>query len=113
MDVITSGNNVTVIWRGNNIHQRGTASADLIGDIWWINRVLVQPPEARRKGIGSLMLTELIQAVSRQGGALKVCPGGYYQDKEDQFKFYEKNGFVRDGNEGSMIYRRTYDQVCC
>lgn len=102
MRVIESETHVTVLWQGNNVQERGTASADRIGDTWWINRVLVQPLKARRRGIGSRLLQELIQAVGRQGGPLKVFPDGYDQDRESQFRFYEKNGFVREGEE--MIY---------
>jgi predicted GNAT family N-acyltransferase len=85
---------------------KAIASADFIGPHWWIGRVLVDPENRRGEGVGSKMLTALIQAVVEQGGTeIHVTPGGYSADSVRQTRFYERHGFVREGEEGLLVWR--------
>jgi hypothetical protein len=91
----------SVQWSGEQFH-RGTAEAEQIAtlpeDWWWVNRVLVQPPEARCNGAGSELVRQLSIAAHESGCRhLVVCPGGYVnteREKRRQIAFYEKNGFA-------------------
>lgn len=102
-EIITT-EHISIIWNGNTLYERGTASADNQGHYWYINRVIVQPESNRSKGIGSEMLQRLIKAVKSQNGKeIQVTPGGYNVDPEKQIKFYEKAGFKRQKNCYSLI----------
>ena len=86
---------------------RAVASADNMGDFWWISRVLVEPRSQRGQGVGSEMLQLIQQAVVRQGCTeLRVCPGGYDNDTERQFRFYQKLGFQTFPDEPEMLFWR-------
>lgn len=98
---------------------QGSASADLVpcadltsslgkyGDYcWWIARVYVRPNN-RGKGLGSLLMAKLIQAVAqREERLVVVAPGGYVEKsgKARQMAFYRQNGFVDvEGEEGLLM----------
>jgi GNAT superfamily N-acetyltransferase len=73
---------------------RAVAEASLVGDSWWVSRVLVQPSSARGKGLGGQLLEELKKAVAEMGGTrLLVTPGGYSNEWKRQHKFYRAHGF--------------------
>lgn len=81
--------------------KRSTAEASLIGDQWWVNRVIVNPASKRDSGIGTSLLTKLKELVKENGGkALLVSPGGYDSDLTLQERFYAKNGFVETDDKG-------------
>lgn len=70
------------------------AQADNINGTWWISRVNVNQLQ-RNKGIGSLLLNNLIKEILKLGDfKIVVCPGGYNENIEQQYNFYIKNGFV-------------------
>jgi GNAT superfamily N-acetyltransferase len=73
---------------------RAVAEANLVGTDWWVSRVLVQPPNARGKGLGGRLLEKLKRAERDTGGTrLLVTPGGYSNEWERQDKFYRAHGF--------------------
>lgn len=73
---------------------RALAAADLVGDYWWVSRVIVRLPGNRGRGLGSLVLTRLLQEIQGQPcKRVHVSPGGYHDDTEKQRAFYLKNGF--------------------
>jgi GNAT superfamily N-acetyltransferase len=92
---------VTISWAGKGL-DRGCAEAEQLPGLpeewWWVNRVLVQPPQCRSAGIGSELIRQISIAAHDLGCKhLVVCPGGYSQtprDKKRQIAFYERNGFV-------------------
>lgn len=96
---------VCILWRGEGVRDTGTAEADDLGDgVWWVARVLVQPPKNRGRGIG----TELVRRMQREvvGFGCKkliVAPGGYDEDHERQRGFYLHCGFVQDEKD-SMVW---------
>lgn len=73
---------------------RALASADFVGDHWWVSRVLVRLPGNRGKGLGSQVLGRLLQEIAKHP-CTRVCvsPGGYDEDPR-QRAFYLKHGFV-------------------
>lgn len=72
----------------------GTASASLVGDEWWVDRVFVQPTYRGRRGVGRKLVTKLKELVSERGGEkILVSPGGYGEDPRVQLAFYEAMGF--------------------
>jgi GNAT superfamily N-acetyltransferase len=83
-----------------DVFARGTVSADLIYPekrIWWISRAIIQPEKYRNQGIGSLLLKNVIEAITQLNGSeIHVTPGGYAQNTKEQYHFYEKNGFILD-----------------
>lgn len=103
--LIETPQNVSVLHHEGGL--RAVASADNVGDHWWVNRVLVDPPARRGSGVGTQMVKELLEAVTRQGcKELHVCPGGYDGKTKLQFKFYLKLGFTRiKGEPGLLIWR--------
>jgi len=72
---------------------RALASADLVGDRWWVSRVIVRKVENRGQGIGSAVLSRLLLEVSGHP-CTRVCvsPSGYDQHPK-QRAFYLKHGF--------------------
>jgi len=89
-----------------NFH-RGIAEASFMfrepGE-WYVNRVKVEPATERSKGIGSLMLTRLKEALVERGCTrLIVEPGGYNADHASQLRFYERQGF-RPWSESENAY---------
>jgi GNAT superfamily N-acetyltransferase len=77
---------------------------------WWVSRVVVQPREARGHGLGSRALQLLLDAFRGEawpGSELKVSPGGYDNNIEEQTHFYVKNGFVPEvaGSGGVLVFR--------
>ena len=97
---IATPESITILWRGDSAIERGVASADDIGDRWWISRVLVQPATCRGRGVGSKLIEQLKAAVANQGGTrLVVAPGGYVgtaKERKRQKKFYEHHDFVEE-----------------
>lgn len=82
-------------WRGENLGQRGTASANRLPDgSWWVSRVLVQPNTMTGRGIGGKLLELVKEEIKKQGGGtVVVCPGGYENDHKKQSNFYRRHGF--------------------
>lgn len=73
---------------------RATADASLIGDEWWLNRVVIAPKAQQGKGLGGKLLEKLKKVVAGAGGKfLLVAPGGYTTPYEMQVRFYRKHGF--------------------
>jgi GNAT superfamily N-acetyltransferase len=68
-----------------------TASADLIGNEWWISRVFVHA-KYRRQHIGTL----LVKTLQTHASNLVVTPGGYDMEPVHQYGFYRSLGFVPD-----------------
>ncbi len=86
---------------------KATAEASNLGDVWYVNRVLVLPPKYRGKGIGGTLLEALKKAVRSVGGkVLVVTPGGYGAKPEDQVNFYKQHGFVEDSKEKGLLILR-------
>ena len=84
-------------WVGKGYSERGTASADRHSNGWWISRVLVQPSTMTGKGVGGKLLEMVKMEIKKQGGGtVRVCPGGYDDNKKQQCNFYRKHGFVGD-----------------
>ena len=71
-----------------------TASADIVGDHWWISRVKVHEL-ARRQGLGRAALLDLLALLRTKKGPRKVvvAPGGYGSDPEELSLFYQSCGF--------------------
>ena len=68
-------------------------------DVWWINRVFVHK-DLRGKGIGKILVEEMIKLIVERGPTtVQVCPGGYDTPFAQQCAFYEACGFehVLDG----------------
>lgn len=83
---------------------KATAEASNLGDVWYVNRVLVQPPKCRGKGIGGVLIEALKEAVKSVGGKiLVVTPGGYNAEPEDQVNFYKQHGFVEDSKQEGLL----------
>lgn len=72
---------------------------------WYVSRVNVKEG-LRNDGIGSRLLQMIIEKIkSRPDKAtIIVYPGGYNEDREGQFNFYKKNGFVCTDNPSELIY---------
>jgi GNAT superfamily N-acetyltransferase len=102
-----SDQDATISWRGSKILYRGTIDAQHESEgIWWITRALVQPKKCCNQGIGSIMLQMLIKELKKYGAKkILVTPGGYDQETEKQFRFYEKNGFVPPIPEETEFYQ--------
>lgn len=107
--VVSSTQHITVVTHAEGSFRPSSASCDFhpVDGVWWISRVIVEPSEARGRGVGSALLQRLIEEVKKYGGCLRVTPGGYAQDSGRQFRFYEKNGFVEvcDLDGRCMEYR--------
>lgn len=105
----SSDQDATISWRGSKILYRGTIDAQQENEgVWWITRALVQPKECCNHGIGSTMLQMLIKELKKYGTKkILVTPGGYNQETERQFHFYEKNGFVLPTPEETEFYKST------
>ena len=73
-----------------------TCFRDISKNEVWISRINV-PPEYRGRGLGSLLITRLIEQARAQGfKSIAVTPGGYDPDrKDDQIRFYERHGFIK------------------
>ena len=74
----------------------GEASAtELRPGVWWVNRVLIQPPSVRGQGLGGHLLDTLIKHLTEQEHfkRLFVQPGGYNLPVGRQRKFYRRHGF--------------------
>lgn len=79
-----------------SLRNRGVVECSAIGPDWWVNRALVQPAEARRNGLGSMLLRLACEKAVEMGASrVRVCPGGYDMAHEDQVRFYENNGFKK------------------
>ena len=82
---------------------RATAEASLIGDEWWVNRVIVRPDNQRGKGLGGKLLEELKKVVAAEGGkVLLVAPGGYSNKHTAQVNFYGRHGFSKRKEDGVL-----------
>lgn len=105
MNVISTNTTVSVTLVTNG--KVSIASIDnLMDGCWWISRVNVQGVE-KGKGTGSKLLQKAIESVLSYGPAdIIVAPGGYNEDKEKQFNFYKKNGFVDSSKKGLLIYKK-------
>ena len=95
----------------NEIMSVAVAELNIFGNPyeWWVARVLVQKPENRGKGYGSAVLQEALKAVMTKTGGMGrviVAPGGYDNDQERKFRFYEKNGFKLANKEGLFEWRQ-------
>lgn len=99
MDNITIINSppcISVYHKGERMFDLSCAEAniDIEQDSWYISRVLVAQ-SFRGKGIGSKVLQILLNEIKKAGGKkVIVTPGGYDNNKEQQFNFYLKNGFT-------------------
>jgi len=83
-----------------------TASASLIWEHWVINRVFVHK-ELRGRGLGKLVVAEMLKLIQERGGSLvRVSPGGYDLTYEEQRSFYESCGFV-EVEDGLMEMKLT------
>lgn len=90
-----------------SMYPAAIAAADLVGDFWWVSRVLVGLPEFRGQGLGSLAVQRMLEKIASQSQLpIRVAPGGYTNETEKQFRFYEKNGFKRvEGEPGLLEWR--------
>jgi len=106
---------LAVVWRGTGF-QRGEISAVRLDenpemnvtedDIWMISRAIVQPESMRSRGIGSEMMRRLKEELRKvRCKKCYVAPGGYSERQEDQFRFYEKNGFERINPQGLFVLK--------
>jgi len=84
----------------------GTASANVhIRDdntnkmVWWISRIKLFPNVPTGNGIGSMLLEKLKNEMRKRDCCLIVCPGGYAENRDEQFNFYIKNGFEYIDND--------------
>jgi GNAT superfamily N-acetyltransferase len=84
---------------------RATAEASLVGEEWWVNRVVVEPPTERGKGLGGRLLEALKGVVREAGGrTLFVSPGGYNGNVRAQRRFYRRHGFQPvKGSKGALL----------
>jgi GNAT superfamily N-acetyltransferase len=82
----------------------GVAEAsDMYDGSWFVNRVLV-PQKYRGQGRGKLLVSRLLDEVTKQGcNKLVLTPGGYDLPYEQQEAFYLKCGF-RVIEKGLMEY---------
>ena len=104
MTTVSTQEFVGVYWRGDQ-HGQGCAEASSMEglpgadpDDWYLNRIVITPPECRGSGIGGEMIERLKLRVAKGGGRrLLVEPGGYDSDLGVQVRFYEKHGFKRTG----------------
>lgn len=99
----------TAFWQRGLVRERGVAEASRMpGGYWYVNRVRVEPPGIRGRGIGGRLL-ERLKAVLRENTEdylLVVDPGGYGEDPDRQRAFYAKHGFMDDQQTpGRMVYR--------
>ena len=112
--ITSNSQHVTVVTYAPGFTRPSCASCDFnpVDGVWWINRVVVEPQRARKRGIGSALLRRLVEEVQRYGGLIRVTPGGYSLDTEGQIRFYEMNGFVRveDLDDRYMEYRGIPDE---
>ena len=80
------------------------AQANILGDRWWVSRVIVRNAEARGKGLGSIALQRMLAVIGRISALpVYVCPGGYENNLEQQFAFYLSHGFVSVADEPTML----------
>lgn len=71
----------------------GCAEASLMGDHWYLNRLVVKP-SYRGKKIGTALLERLLSELETRGGLpVIVEPGGYGSDVEELRSFYQRFGF--------------------
>lgn len=80
--------------------------------LWYLNRCLVSPREARGGGRGTLVLKKVQENLLKAEifDALVVTPGGYDNNYAEQNRFYIKNGFEilsqqEDGQACLVWYR--------
>ena len=84
---------ISVYYRGKTGFDNATASASRLPTYWWVDRVFVHKT-LRRKGMGKLLVGELLKLIRTRGFCLvQVAPGGYGMEYEDQRSFYESCGF--------------------
>jgi GNAT superfamily N-acetyltransferase len=99
MVVNESANCCTASYWTEDLSIRGTAEASMLENVWWVNRVVVNPPSARGHGLGSQLIEALKAAVLKMGGKeLMVCPGGYAGNVNKQKRFYKHHGFKLIGS---------------
>jgi predicted N-acetyltransferase YhbS len=95
----TTDNYIAVVWQ--NGRETGTIEANILPFenelVWYIARALINPPKSRNNGIGSKLMTEFKKTIIKNSNTKKciVTPGGYSDNKEEQFNFYLKNGFTK------------------
>lgn len=95
INLVSSETHVSVYWIENFSHNGCVESDRIDNENWWISRALVKPTNYRSKGIGSKLLKILIDEIKKKNSKyILVTPGGYEDETEKQFRFYEKNGFV-------------------
>ena len=71
-----------------------------------ICRAILQPESMRGQGIGSEMMRRLKDELRRvRCKKCYVTPGGYNSRQEDQFRFYEKNGFESVDPQGLFVLK--------
>lgn len=71
---------------------------------WYVNRVKVSDGQ-EGKGIGSIILQSAIKEIKQYNPkSIIVTPGGYSENQEQQFNFYEKNGFIEVENQPGLFY---------
>jgi GNAT superfamily N-acetyltransferase len=99
---------VGAFWHGITLQERGVAEASDMGDYWYVNRVLVQPPDQRGSGIGQQLVKRLLNEIRLLGGRkVIVTPGGYGSNTTQQINFYKKCGFTEDKDaEGPFLYKK-------
>jgi hypothetical protein len=104
MDIRVNSSEFSVSVMTVNNGKVSIASADnLLDGRWWISRVNVQGVE-KGKGVGSILLQRLLQEVLKLGQTkIIVSPGGYYEDKDRQFNFYKKNGFIESEESSELL----------
>lgn len=103
--VVGHGQACSASWQGGTFKERGTVELDTVGgpDDWWVARAIVQGP--RSKGIGSTLLqAALAKAVEMGARTVRVVPGGYGADPDDQEHFYERNGFEKTLEHGEPVW---------
>jgi GNAT superfamily N-acetyltransferase len=77
--------------------------------VWYLNRAIIRDPKARGRGVGTTLLTRLLQEVAAQGCTrLIVEPGGYGADPQKQRRFYEKSGFRAFNTNGALVWEPTW-----
>lgn len=96
--VIDGCENLSIFWTLHPIESHLFAKGNGVveahnseGSDWFITRALVKPEDCRKMGIGSHMLKLLFDEVKKKHGTrILVTPGGYDNNRKEQFNFYKK-----------------------